>query len=156
MLVLVLFLTFVIGVLVMLKTLFQLLRDMVMPTVTMTIPPDGTTEMSRITCRDCGKVWQNRAEYDESPGCDKGWCLNTKEGMDVARRRGRAGNKPPFIDTTPAEVEESKDGALPQAKIQIHMTRGPVLSRWDTDAPELELIIPDVININIFPRKGTK
>jgi hypothetical protein len=114
-----------------------------------------TMATGRITCKDCGKTWPGKTEFDEDKGCDRGWCINTEESI-LSRRRGRqgGGNKPPHIDI-------KKEGELtvieivrenPNPKIRRHETTSQVLSLWDKDEPVSELIIDDAININLFVR----
>lgn len=115
----------------------------------------GMMAMSRITCKDCGKTWNDKQEFEGDPGCDRGWCENTSEAI-MARRAGRRGNKPPHIEAPVLVDEPVGAGKVPQVRLQVHVTGGPVRSRWDANEPILEVVIPNVININIFPRKGFK
>lgn len=113
----------------------------------------GIGMVGRILCKDCGKVWSNEHDYKDDKGCDRGWCLHTDEGLMASRRRGR-GVKPPHIEELiqPVVIGDK----VPQVNLQVHVTSGPVFSVRDTDQPCLEILIPDCININIFPRKGFK
>lgn len=117
----------------------------------------GMMAMSRIICKDCGKTWNGKAEYDDDPGCDKGWCENTPEAI-VSRRAGRKGSKPPHIEAPVVLVIDAPTGTVkvPQVRLQVHETMSPVLSKWDANEEILEVAISNCININIFPRKGTK
>lgn len=117
----------------------------------------GMMAMSRIICKDCGKVWKDKEEYDDDPGCDKGWCENTTEAV-MSRRAGRKGNKPPHIETPVVLLVDAPVGAfkVPQVRLQVHETSSSVLSKWDPNEEILEVAISNCININIFPRKGTK
>lgn len=111
----------------------------------------GMTAMSRITCKDCGKVWSDQAAFDDDKGCDRGWCINTEESIMARRKK----NKPAFIPAVAAlAVGATTDGGVEQVVLQVHQTSGPVLSLWDPAESLVELVIPNVININIFPRKG--
>lgn len=142
-------------VLYMWKKTFLVLKGRVMSIVIWMLLIVGTMAMSRIICKDCGKTWQDKKAYDEDPGCDRGWCENSREAV-MARRAGRRGNKPPHIEVPVIIDEPVGDGKVPQVRLQVHQTSGPVLSRWDKNEDILEVVIPDVININIFPRKGFK
>lgn len=111
--------------------------------------------MSRITCKDCGKVWKDKEAYDVDPGCDRGWCENTDEAI-MSRRSGRKSSKPPHIEIPHIVDAPVGDSKVAQVRLQVHETVGPVLSKWDKNEEILELAVPNVININIFPRKGTR
>lgn len=54
------------------------------------------------------------------------------------------------IASTPVQVAGEKPR---QVKIHTHTNTKPVYSVYDKDKPFLYLMIDDVININIFPRK---
>jgi hypothetical protein len=105
-----------------------------------------TTEVNPryIRCKECGKVWSDKDAYKNDPGCDKAFCLNTNEAIRMSRRRGRRGRT--------VEVPVPDDSPSPVVRLQVHRTQSQVLNNWDPKKPSITLIVPDAINVNIFPR----
>lgn len=138
---------------------FQVLKGMEVPpkttTTRLTVSLDKT--MPWIRCKECGKVWPDVTEYKNDQGCDKAHCQNTEEAIRMSRRRGRHGRDTllpePVIDnaTIQAMVEVPKP-VITGLKLQVHMTYSRCFSQWDDSCPSQNIVVPDAININIFPR----
>lgn len=114
-----------------------------------------TTEVTPrfIRCKECGKVWNGISAYKADQGCDRPHCQNTEEAIRVSRRRGRGVGvghiKPDKLIDVP-----DNDAPVRQVRLQVHKTTCPVTSTWDHEEPLVTMEVSDVININIFPRKG--
>lgn len=100
--------------------------------------------MSRIRCTECGKHWIDQEAYKADQGCDKSWCKNTEEVIEMGRRRGRG------VKAAPTEVVN--EHGIRQVRLHTHTSTHQVLSKWNEKEPVEKIKVPDAIQINIFLR----
>lgn len=106
----------------------------------------------RVTCKDCGKCWQNYGAYCQDSGCDRGWCAHQKGDEEVGKRskKNRKNLIHPHIHINPPEDKVFgiiKEGMMSRVLSDAVAVK---MSQEDQDSV-VTMMVPDSIVETIKP-----